>query len=420
MPVAVPPIRDAQPLFVDEPEQGLDSFDSEISLGIVDRNARAELTSDLDFFPSEQLDAHENVVSGQTHVVVADDVADDRPAPVGPTESVLAAPPEEPAPVAAIPRQASVPLTRRLALVAGIFACLGLPALGVLLWRSPSPAVAPPAVRDAAFATPRTVAPEPIPTLLETPRAGGLATFKPAPPREPVGAIELQAGIRGQSDPPAPGVVVAPGAAATVRPERPNQRPADDASERTGAPPSVGTAPTPMSAAPADANVRPSLTAKPVIENTTSPPMNVSAAPLLPEPPMPPPATPASAGPVPDAGEPNTTTPAPARDASDIQVVLTRYRSAFAELDPAAVSQVWPNADSRALARAFRGLEQQGIAFESCDITVTGTSAAASCGGTVRYVTKVGNKDPRTERRRWQFTLGKVRDRWTIQTVESR
>jgi hypothetical protein len=129
---------------------------------------------------------------------------------------------------------------------------------------------------------------------------------------------------------------------------------------------------------------------------------------------------PASAGPVPDAGEPNAATPAAARDASDIQAVLTRYRSAFAELDPAAVSQVWPNADSRALARAFRGLEQQGIAFDSCDITVTGTSAAASCGGTVRYVTKVGNKDPRTERRRWQFTLGKARDRWTIQAVESR
>ena len=101
-------------------------------------------------------------------------------------------------------------------------------------------------------------------------------------------------------------------------------------------------------------------------------------------------------------------------------MVLTRYRSAFSDLDAAAVSQVWPNVDSSALARAFRGLEEQGIAFDACAIQVTGASAAASCGGTVRYVTKVGSKEPRTERRRWQFTLGKVRDLWMIQTVESR
>jgi hypothetical protein len=133
-----------------------------------------------------------------------------------------------------------------------------------------------------------------------------------------------------------------------------------------------------------------------------------------------PPAAPVRAPAVPAAGGATAATPAPARDAADIQMVLTRYRSAFSDLDAAAVSNVWPNADSRALARAFRGLEEQGIAFDNCDIQVTGTSAAASCSGTVRYVTKVGSKDPRSERRRWQFTLGRVRNLWIIQTVESR
>jgi hypothetical protein len=135
-----------------------------------------------------------------------------------------------------------------------------------------------------------------------------------------------------------------------------------------------------------------------------------------------PPAAPVSAPAVPATGNGDVTpvASARARDAADIQMVLTRYASAFSDLDAAAVSQVWPNADSRSLARAFRGLEEQGLAFGNCDIQVTGPSAAASCDGTVRYVTKVGSKDPRTERRRWQFTLGKVRDLWMIQTVESR
>jgi hypothetical protein len=430
MPVAVPPIRDAHPLFVDEPEQGLDSFDSEISLGIVERHARAELTSDLDFFPSEHVEARDDiVVSGQSPAAVEDGaVADDRAAPVAPMGSVVAVPREEPAPIvtipphASIPPQASVPLTRRLALVAGIFAALGLPALGILLWRSPTPVVAPPAVRDAVVSSSRPVAPEPIPTLLATPRPGGLATFKPAPPREPVGAIEQQADARGPVDTPATDVVaVAPGAAAPIRPERPSPRATADASAPTTAVPlpSVAPAAPSTSGAPSDANVRPSMTAQPVTSDSTTPSANVAATPLPSPPPVLAPPVPPSAARVADAAETNTT-PAAVRDASDIQVVLTRYRSAFAELDPAAVSQVWPNADARALARAFRGLEQQGIAFDNCDITVAGTSAAASCAGTVRYVTKVGSKDPRTERRRWQFTFGKVRDRWTIQTVESR
>jgi hypothetical protein len=431
LPVAVPPIRDAHPLFIDEPEQGLDSFDSEISLGIADRNARVELTSDLDFFPSEQVEAHDHVIFDQPPVLVVDEVvAVDRLAAVAATESVAAAPPEEAVPVAAIPPPPSVPLTRRLALVAGIFACLGLPALGVLLWRLPTPMVAPPAVRDAVFPAARTVPPEPIPALLATARSGGLATFKPTPPREPVGAIEPPAATRGPSETPVPPVprvperiAVAPGTAAPVGPERPTRSTAV-ASEPTGVPLSVAPAATPMatsiSNAPSDANVRPSPTATPLTPSPATPSMNVPAAASVTAPSIVAPAMPSSAEPVRDAGETIATTPALARDAADIDVVLTRYRSAFGELDPSAVSQVWPNADSRALARAFRGLEQQGITFDNCDITVAGTSAAASCAGTVRYVTKVGSKDPRTERRRWQFTFGKVRDRWTIQTVESR
>jgi hypothetical protein len=100
--------------------------------------------------------------------------------------------------------------------------------------------------------------------------------------------------------------------------------------------------------------------------------------------------------------------------------VLTRYASAYSQLNAAAVQDVWPSVDARALTRAFRSLEQQQIAFDSCDIDAKGTSATASCGGTMRYVPRIGPRDPRTERRRWQFTMRRIGDRWLIDTVQSR
>lgn len=149
----------------------------------------------------------------------------------------------------------------------------------------------------------------------------------------------------------------------------------------------------------------PSVTAS---SATANPPPASSAAPT--SAPPPPPA----------AGAPTSAVPAASATAADIHNVLTRYANAYSDLDAAAVRDVWPSVDARALTRAFRSLEEQEIAFDSCDIDANGTRATASCGGTMRYVPRIGNRDPRTERRRWQFTMRRVGDRWLIDTVQSR
>lgn len=410
--MTVPPIRDETRMSVEEAlEQGLDSFDSEVSLGLLDCGARVEPTSDLDLFLSEHADADHVVVAAAPKSVVAPRAvvaAADRRAVVVATEQRAAAvPPERPAVVAAMPQRARV-LARRLAVVAGIFACLGLTTLGILRWRSPAPVVMfPQVVRDVALPPVSRAQPqEPIPTLPETPTPGTPVTREPTTTPESLMPSEPVAGSRGPIATPAAPAVVAlpPSTGPTARPAGLAGGASAETSETIGVPRSAGNADTATEVA---------------LSNDPSS-VNPRAAPLPLAPPMLPSAAPVSTPAMTEAGLVTAAPPAPARDATDIQMVLTRYRSAFSDLDAAAVSHVWPGADSRALARAFRGLEEQGIAFDNCDIQVTGTSAAASCGGTVRYVTRVGSKDPRTERRRWQFTLGKVQDRWMIQTVESR
>ncbi len=132
---------------------------------------------------------------------------------------------------------------------------------------------------------------------------------------------------------------------------------------------------------------------------------------------------PASSG----SGEP-AAVPLPARTsdaitagaAVDIQTTLTRYRHAFSGLDADAVTQVWPSADSSGLRRAFRGLQEQDLSFDDCDVRIAGNSAEAVCQGTVRYVAKVGSKTPRVHRGQWRFNLQHLADAWVIAKVESK
>jgi hypothetical protein len=119
----------------------------------------------------------------------------------------------------------------------------------------------------------------------------------------------------------------------------------------------------------------------------------------------------------PSAVAPLATSAAPT---ADIEAVLARYVSAFRNLDAGAVRDVWPSVDASALARAFRGLKQQEMVFDRCNIGATGASAVASCGGNVRYVTRVGGKNPRTELRHWQFNMRRVGERWLIEEVATR
>jgi hypothetical protein len=110
----------------------------------------------------------------------------------------------------------------------------------------------------------------------------------------------------------------------------------------------------------------------------------------------------------------------PALSAEDaVRGTLGRYAAAFEAMDVEATAQVWPSVDQRALARAFRGLESQRVAFDACDIDVTESRAVADCRGTVRYVARLGDGAPRTEGRRWLFRLNRQENEWRIDRLEA-
>ncbi len=111
----------------------------------------------------------------------------------------------------------------------------------------------------------------------------------------------------------------------------------------------------------------------------------------------------------------------PALAAEDaVRGTLGRYAAAFEAMDVEATAQIWPSVDQRALARAFRGLESQRVAFDACDIdVVTQSRAVADCRGTVRYIARLGDGAPRTEGRRWLFRLNRQGNEWRIDRLEA-
>jgi hypothetical protein len=109
--------------------------------------------------------------------------------------------------------------------------------------------------------------------------------------------------------------------------------------------------------------------------------------------------------------------PAPERA---IQTVLSRYQTAYRELDAGAARAVWPSVDTKALRKAFDRLEQQDLTFDSCEIAVSDVRAVASCRGRAWYVPRVGSKGPHDDQRQWEFTLSKVDEAWLIDKVSAR
>jgi hypothetical protein len=133
------------------------------------------------------------------------------------------------------------------------------------------------------------------------------------------------------------------------------------------------------------------------------------------------------------APPPALTAPSPAADAAPASLrdgasgeeaaigqALEQYVDAYNRLDARAASRVWPTVDERALARAFAGLESQGIAFEGCELAVQGSEATAACRGRARYVPKVGDRDPISQSRRWAFRLHRAAGGWQIVQAEAR
>jgi hypothetical protein len=112
--------------------------------------------------------------------------------------------------------------------------------------------------------------------------------------------------------------------------------------------------------------------------------------------------------------------PAPTATNMIVQAVLARYASAYERLDASAVKAVWPTVDERALARAFNDLDSQSIVFDTCDLTVAGTRATASCRGTARFTTSVGKRSNVMQARQWTFLLEQSPERWEIQQVQVR
>lgn len=103
-----------------------------------------------------------------------------------------------------------------------------------------------------------------------------------------------------------------------------------------------------------------------------------------------------------------------------MESVLGRYANAFSALDATGAKAVWPSVNQRNLQRAFDSLEQQEFDLGACDITVLPPRALALCNGTARYMPKIGNRKPRTESRRWTFTLRQNGQEWAIENVDSR
>jgi hypothetical protein len=108
-----------------------------------------------------------------------------------------------------------------------------------------------------------------------------------------------------------------------------------------------------------------------------------------------------------------------ASDEAGIQSTLTRFRTAYSQLNASAARDVWPSVDARALERAFHSLKSQDLRFDSCTMTVTGARAHAACKGRAVYVPRIGDQSPRFTAREWNFELRKADERWTIASARS-
>jgi len=103
-----------------------------------------------------------------------------------------------------------------------------------------------------------------------------------------------------------------------------------------------------------------------------------------------------------------------------VEALLVRYRAAFAALDVRGVQAFWPTVNADALRDAFDQLQVQKFDFDKCQIEVTGARANAVCGGTARFVPKVGSGNIRVESRRWTFHVIRFAGTWMLERVESR
>ena len=106
-------------------------------------------------------------------------------------------------------------------------------------------------------------------------------------------------------------------------------------------------------------------------------------------------------------------------DDAQIARALQQYRSAYEHLDAEQARLVWPGVNEPALARAFAGLDSQALTFDACRTQVHGDGAVATCEGRMRYVPRIGSRDPRIEPRTWTFVLKRAGADWKIDTART-
>jgi hypothetical protein len=108
------------------------------------------------------------------------------------------------------------------------------------------------------------------------------------------------------------------------------------------------------------------------------------------------------------------------RAEEQVQEVIDSYREYCERLDAASAATLWRGVDTRALSRAFSSLSSQTLAFDRCDIDVSGARASALCTGSLSYVRRIGDQTPQSRRLSWSFDLEQTADRWMISSVTAR
>jgi hypothetical protein len=97
---------------------------------------------------------------------------------------------------------------------------------------------------------------------------------------------------------------------------------------------------------------------------------------------------------------------------------LAAVSQSYRTLDAAALTGVWPGADTASLAERFSELKYQSLTFDRCQVRPSGVAGAlASCEVSIAAAPKSG--EPLLQRRResWTLVMDRSADRWTITGV---
>jgi hypothetical protein len=103
-----------------------------------------------------------------------------------------------------------------------------------------------------------------------------------------------------------------------------------------------------------------------------------------------------------------------------IRSLLQKYEDAYDHRDVRSAAVLWPSLDTRALTRAFAGLNRQDVSFDRCEIDAGAERGSAVCEGTVRYVPSVGRGVEKEARITWTFDVTRSGQDWRITRLSAR